>query len=361
MKILIVGSGLFGSVLARELTDCGYNCHVIDRRYHIGGNCHTENVEGINVHKYGPHIFHTSNKKVWDYLLKYTTVNQFSCRPKLKFGNNIFSFPINLMTLNQLWGVTTPQDAQDKINTVTRKYKKEYYSNAEEWALGNVGEEIYSIFYEGYLKKQWNRDPKDIPAEIMARQVVRLDYNDSYYYDPYQGIPNYTLLFENLLKGVSVDLGIDYLQNREYYNSKYEKIIYTGAIDEFFNYMFGTLEYRSLRFEEEMLPIKDYQGVFMVSYPEKQYEFTRIIEHKHFEFGKQNFTVITREYSQDWKIGMEAYYPVNDTKNQGIYEKYNLFDVDNKFIFGGRLGSYKYLNMDETINNALKQVGNLWK
>lgn len=356
MKILIVGSGLFGSVLARELTDIGHSCHVVDRRNHVGGNCYTENINGINVHKYGAHIFHTSNDIVWKYLSKHTMVNQFSLRMKLKFGDRIYSMPINLMTLNQLWNVTTPNEAKGKMFEVTKKYKKNVYNNAEEWALGHVGEEIYNIFYRGYLLKQWNRNPKDIPFEIMARQVIRYDYNDSYYNDIYQGMPDYTKLFESLLKGISVELGVDYLENREYFNTKYDKIIFSGAIDEFFNYKFDALEYRSLRFEDEMLQINDFQGVCVISYPEEKYNFTRIIEHKHFEFGKQDFTVITREYPQDWKIGMTAYYPVNDLRNQEIYEKYMLLINDNKFIFGGRLGSYKYLNMDETIGRALETV-----
>ncbi len=359
MKILIVGAGLFGSVIARELTDAGHSCHVIDRRNHTGGNCYTENIEGINVHKYGPHIFHTSNKDVWNYLLKHTSVNQFSCRPKLKYQDKIFSFPINLMTLNQLWGITTPGEAQTKIMELTRPFKKEKYNNAEEYALGNVGEEIYEIFYKGYLIKQWNKNPKDIPSEIMMRQVVRLDYNDSYYYDPFQGIPNYQNLFNSLLKNILVDLKTDYLNDREYFDSKYDRIIYTGPIDEFYGYEFGPLEYRSLRFEEERLDIKDYQGVFMVSYPEDKYPFTRIIEHKHFEFGQQNFTIITREFSQDWEIGKAPYYPVNDYKNQVIYEKYaNKISFKN-YSFGGRLGSYKYLNMDQTIEKALELSKNI--
>jgi UDP-galactopyranose mutase len=357
-KILIVGSGLFGSVIARELTDVGYKCHVIDRRNHIGGNCYTENVNGINVHVYGAHVFHTSNDLVWKFLLKHTTINQFSLRMKLRFGDRLYSLPINLMTLNQLWNITTPTEAEKKITEVTKEYKRNFYDNAEEWALGNVGKEIYDIFYKQYLEKQWHKNPKEIPAEIIARQVIRMDYNDSYYYDIYQGMPDYTKLFNSLLKAIPVDLNVDYLNNKEYFNDKYDKIIYTGAIDEFFNYEFGALEYRSLKFENETRPVKDFQGVCVVSYPEKKYEFTRIIEHKHFEFGKQDFTIITREYPQDWKIGVQAYYPFNNNKNQIIYEKY-AENVDNKkYIFGGRLGSYKYLNMDETVDRALTLANN---
>jgi len=361
MKFLIVGAGLFGSVIARELTDAGHYCHVVDRRNHIGGNCYTENIDGINVHKYGPHIFHTSNEIIWNYLLKLTTINQFSCRPKLKYGDRVFSFPINLMTLNQLWGITTPGEAEKKIKEVTKKYKKDSYNNAEEWALGNVGEEIYNIFYKEYSAKQWNRHPREIPAEILARQVIRLDYNDSYYYHAYQGIPDYTLLFNTLLNNIPLTLKIDYLSDREYFDSQYDKIIYTGPVDEFYNYEFGPLEYRSLRFEEEVLQIKDYQGVFVVSYPESKYPFTRIIEHKHFEFGQQNFTIITREYPQDWKIGMPAYYPINNAKNNEIYKKYQYRVEDKKYIFGGRLGLYKYLDMDQTIERSLELFQNIMK
>jgi UDP-galactopyranose mutase len=361
MKILIVGSGLFGSVLARELTDVGHICNVIDRRNHVGGNCYTENIDGINIHKYGPHIFHTSNELIWNYLLKHTTVNQFSCRPKLKYENRIFSLPINLMTYNQLWGITTPIEAQKKIFDVTKQFKKNEYNNAEEWALGNVGEEIYNIFYKEYLEKQWNKNPKEIPVDIISRQVIRFDYNDSYYYDTYQGIPNYIKLFDSLLDGIEVNLNTDYLKEKIFFDSKYDKIIYTGAIDEFFDYKLGVLEYRSLRFENELLPINDFQGVFMVSYPEKKYEFTRIIEHKHFEFGKQNFTIITKEYPQDWNTKSQAYYPFNNEKNRQLYRKYEECYIGDKYIFGGRLGYYRYLDMDDTIELALKLFNNIIK
>jgi UDP-galactopyranose mutase len=357
-KILIVGSGLFGSVLAKELTDIGHKCHVIDRRSNIGGNCYIDNINGINVHVYGAHIFHTSNDLVWKYMLKHTTVNQFSLRMKSRFGNRMYSLPVNLMTFNQLWNITTPMEAENKINEVTKNYKKDTYGNAEEWALGHVGKEIYDIFYKEYLEKQWNKDPKEIPVEIIARQVIRKDYNDNYYYDKYQGIPDYTKFFNSLLDKVPVDLNVDYLKDRYYFDTYYDKIIYSGAIDEFFDYTFGALEYRSLRFENEILPIKDFQGVSVVSYPEKKYEFTRIVEHKHFEFGQQDFTVITREYPENWKLGVEAYYPFNDSKNQTIYDKYAKNIDNDKYIFGGRLGSYKYLNMDETIGRALQLVKN---
>lgn len=359
MNILIVGSGLFGSVLARELTDIGHTCHVIERRNHIGGNCYVKNIDGINVHMYGPHIFHTNNKIIWNYLQKHTTINNFTCRPKLKYEDRVFSLPINLMTFNQLWNITTPIEARKKIKEVTEKHKKNKYNNAEEWALGNVGEEIYNIFFKEYSIKQWQKNPKEIPVDIIARQVIRFDYNDSYYYDNYQGIPDYTKLFDSLLKNISVDLNVDFLENRDYYLNKYDKIIYSGAIDEFFDYIFGALEYRSLRFETEMLSIPDYQGVFMVSYPEKKYDFTRIIEHKHFEFGEQDFTIITKEYPQDWNTKSDAYYPFNNEKNRKLYQKYEKYNSTNNVIFGGRLGYYRYLNMDETINLALKLVNTI--
>lgn len=354
---LIVGAGLYGLVNARLLTDAGKTCLIIDKRDHIGGNCYTEDVDGIKVHKYGPHIFNTDKKHIWEFIQKYTTVNHFSCRPKLRYKDTIYSFPINLLTLHQVYGVLTPDEAKAKIEEVTKPYKELYPDpkNAYEWGLQLVGPELYSIFYEGYLKKQWNKDPKDIPADILKRQTFRLTFEDSYYYNPYQGIPNYTLLFENLSKDIEVKLNIDYLENKEYFNSLADKIIYTGPIDRYFDYQFGPLEYRSLIFKHERLDIPDYQGTFMMSYPEEKYPFTRIIEHKHFEFGTQPFTVITKEYPDDWSIGKESYYPVNDDKNQVIYSKYfDLIKNESNVYFGGRMGSYKYLNMDQTIDLAIE-------
>jgi UDP-galactopyranose mutase len=354
---LIVGAGLFGLVTARILTDAGKKCLILDKRNHIGGNCYTEDVAGIKVHKYGPHIFHTDVKEVWEFINKYTTINHFSCRPKLRYKDTIYSFPINLLTVHQIYGTLSPEEAEKKIEEVTAPYKKMYPDpkNAYEWGMQLVGPELYEIFYEGYLKKQWKKDPKDIPAGILKRQVFRLTFEDSYYNHPHQGIPNYNLLFENLSENIEVKLGVDYIENRDEYDSLADTILYTGPIDRFYDYEFGPLEYRSLKFKEERLDIKDYQGTFMMSYPESKYDFTRIIEHKHFEFGTQPFTVITKEYPEDWKIGKEAYYPVNDDKNQEIYEKYyQLTKKENSVLFGGRMGSYKYLNMDETINLALQ-------
>jgi len=354
---LIIGAGLYGLVNARILTDNGYRCLVIDKRNHIGGNCHTENIDGIHVHKYGPHIFHTDIQEVWNFINKYTTINHFSCRPKLRYEDKIYSFPINLLTLHQVYGVLTPEEARLKIDEVTKPYKELYPEpkNAYEYGIQLVGPELYSIFYEGYLKKQWKKDPKDIPAGILQRQIFRLKFEDSYYHHPYQGIPDYDLLFNNLSKNIDVIINVDYLENKNYWDNKAEKIIYTGPIDRYFNYQFGPLEYRSLIFKHERLDIPDYQGTFMMSYPEPEYEFTRIIEHKHFTFGNQPFTVITKEYPDDWNIGKESYYPVNDEKNQLVYNKYfNLIKNESNVYFGGRMGSYKYLNMDETIEAALK-------
>lgn len=359
---LIVGSGLFGSVLARLLTDKGKSCLVIEKRNHIGGNCYTDNTSGIPVHKYGPHIFHTENSDILDFVKRYTTINNFSCRPKLLFGNNIFSFPINLLTLHQVFGVITPDEARKKIEEETKEYKKLYPNpkNAYEYGLQLVGDKLYSIFYEGYLKKQWNKDPKEIPAEVLMRQTFRLNFEDSYYYDTHQGILDYNLFFDNLLDGIEVRLDTDYLLNREMFNSMTDKIIYSGPIDKFYDYKFGSLEYRSLRFEEEFHNTKDYQGSFMISYPEEKYKYTRIIEHKHFVDNDSDFTIITKEYPENWEIGKEPFYPVNDTKNQEIYNKYlDLVRNENNIIFGGRMGSYKYLNMDQTIENAIELYNKL--
>jgi UDP-galactopyranose mutase len=359
---LIVGAGLFGLTCARLLEDIGKKCLVIEKRSHIGGNCYTEDVGGIKVHKYGPHIFHTDKEQVWSFINKYTTINHFSCRPKLRHKDNIYSFPINLLTLHQVYGILTPQEALDKIEEVTRPYKEMYPDpkNAYEWGMQLVGPDLYEIFYDGYLRKQWKKDPIHIPADILKRQVFRLVHEDSYYNHPYQGMPNYNLLFENLSKGIDIQLNVDYLKNKEQYNSLANHIIYTGPIDQFYDYKFGPLEYRSLIFKEERLEIKDFQGTFMMSYPEAKYDFTRIIEHKHFEFGNQSHTIITKEYPDDWSIGKEAYYPVNDNKNQEIYNKYyNLCKDITNITFGGRMGSYKYLNMDETIELSLDLIQNI--
>lgn len=346
---IIVGAGLFGAVVARELTDAGLNVVVIEKRNHTGGNCFTKDYSGINVHMYGPHIFHTSNLPVWEYLNKHTSVNHFKCAPKIKVGDRIFSFPINLMTLNQLWKITTPGEAKNKLKEIREDIPNP--QNAEEWGLANVGRELYEMFYKDYIEKQWGRPATEVPSAILARQVVRTDYNDSYYYDPFQGIPDYTKLFESLLSGITVKLGMKI--GPAFIMAMDIPVISSGRIDEFYGFMYGKLEYRSLYFEHSVLPMKDFQGVFMVSYPESKYSHTRIIEHKHFEFGEQDHTVITKEYPLEFREGNTPFYPVGGVENKIIYEKYIDHNND-EVIFGGRLGSYRYMNMDETINQALE-------
>lgn len=357
---LIVGAGLFGLTIGRLLTDSGCNCLIIDKRGVIGGNCYTEKINGINVHKYGPHIFHTNNIVVETFIKKYTDINNFSCRPKIHVNDKVYSFPINLMTMNQLWGIKTPNEAEKVMFEKTKKYKEMFKipKNAEEQALYTVGYELYSMFYKEYLKKQWGLEPIDISPDIIKRQVFRTNYDDNYYYDNFQGIPDYNKLFKNLSKGIEVLTNINFIENKSELQGIAKKTIYTGQIDEYFEYKFKPLEYRSLRFEEEYLNIKDFQGTFMVSYPESKYNFTRIIEHKHFEFGEQNYTIITKEYPQTWNIGLEPFYPINNQENNEKYNKY-IKEVNHNIIFAGRMGSYKYINMDETINNAIKLYNKL--
>ena len=348
---LIVGSGLFGSVFASELTNIGKKILVIDRHSHIGGNCYTKNIEGINVHMYGPHIFHTSNKDIWNYVNNIVPFNHFRYNPKVNYKGNIYSFPINLLTLYQVFGVKTPEEARQKLESV--KIHNDNPSNFEEWILSQIGMELYEIFIKGYTMKQWNKDPKNLPMIIIKRIPIRLTYDDNYYFDPYQGIPigGYIKIFEKLLEGIEVRLNTDYFENKEYFNSLANKIIYTGSIDQFYNYKFEKFEYRSLKFESEVLDIPDFQGVAGVNYTDYDIPYTRIIEHKHFEFGTQKNTIITREYSTD---DGDPYYPINDIPNNEKYNKYKfLMERENKFIFGGRLADYKYYDMDQTINTAL--------
>lgn len=350
---LIVGSGLFGSIFARELTDRGASCLVIDKRSHIGGNCFTRNEWGIHVHEYGPHIFHTDSKRVWDYMNRWTEFNNFVLRPKVSHGSTIYSFPINLMTFHQMWGVRTPEEAERKLCEVRIPCSNP--KNLEEWILSQVGEEIYYKFIYGYTKKQWNREPKDLPSFIIKRLPIRLNYDDNYFTDRYQGIPveGYTAIFERLLKDIHVQLGVDYLSERERWNRVARKVVYTGAIDEFFECDLGALEWRSLRFEHEVLSIKDYQGVALVNHTQHDVPFTRICEHKHFNFGKQDHTVITREYPQDWNPSKEKFYPVNDEKNNLLYSRYRERIDTEKYIFGGRLADYKYYDMHQVVGSAL--------
>jgi len=354
---LIVGSGLFGAVCARELSDNGYKCLVVEKRPHIGGNCYTENVDGINVHKYGPHIFHTSDKKIWDYINNYAEFNDFKYRPKVNYKGSIYSFPINLMTLYQLYVVTTPDEAFRKLEDV--KIPNNTPQNLEEWALSQVGPEIYSIFIKGYTKKQWNKDPKELPTSIIKRLPIRMSFEDNYYEDTYSGIPigGYTSIFEKLLEGIEVKLKCDYFQQKEYFDSIAKKVIYTGPVDAFYGYKFGKLDYRSLRFETYNLNMPDYQGVAGMNYTDEEVSFTRITEHKHFEFGKQKNTIISMEYPES--VG-DPYYPINDNNNNTLYQNYkNMMNLEDKYIFGGRLADYKYYDMHQVIASALSKVNKI--
>ncbi len=352
---LIIGAGIYGSVFANELTKVGKKVLVIDKREHIGGNCYTKNIDGINVHKYGPHIFHTSDKRVWDYVNNLVPFNHFSYRPNIKYKDKIYSLPINMMSLYQVYGVKTPEEAQRKLDEV--KVQNEKPNNLEEWILSQVGPELYEIFVKGYTTKQWGRDPKELPSSIIRRLPIRLTFDDNYYFDNHQGIPigGYTKIFEKLLENIEVKLGVDYFSQKEYYNSIANKVLYTGPIDQFYDYQFGKLEYRSLEFKTEKLEIPNYQGIAGMNYGDINIEYTRIIEHKHFEFGEQPTTVITKEYPRS---NGEPYYPINDKINNTRYNEYKqLMDKETKFLFGGRLADYKYYDMHQVFASALKRVG----
>lgn len=359
---LIVGAGLFGSVFARKAADAGKTVLVIDRRNHIGGNVYTEKVEGINVHKYGAHIFHTNNKEVWDYVNQFAEFNRFTNSPVANYNGELYSLPFNMYTFNKMWGVVTPEEAAAKIEEQRKEITGEP-QNLEEQAISLVGRDIYEKLIKGYTEKQWGRSCNELPAFIIKRLPVRFTFDNNYFNALYQGIPvgGYTKLVENLLSGIEVRLNVDYLKNKEEYNSLAKKIIYTGPIDEYFNYTLGHLEYRSVRFETELLDTSNFQGNAAVNYTSKDVPWTRIIEHKWFEFGKDENgndipkTVISKEYSSEWKLGDEPYYPVNDDKNNDLYKQYRkLADNESKVIFGGRLGEYKYYDMDQVIEASLK-------
>jgi UDP-galactopyranose mutase len=354
---LIVGSGLFGAVFSHYIKMSGRTCLIIDKRRHIGGNVRTENIEGINVHMYGPHIFHCNDDDIWTFVNKFTKFNNFVNRPKVFYKNKLYSFPINLFTLYQIWGVSTPEEAKRKLEEV--KIKIEKPKNLEEWVLSQVGEEIYYTFIYGYTKKQWGREPNSLPSFIIKRLPIRLNFDDNYFMDKYQGIPigGYTQMLKNMIGENDFELGVDYLHDKEYWNSKANKIIYTGMIDEFYKGCYGYLEYRGLRFEHEILNVQDYQGNAYINYTEYEVPYTRICEHKHFEFGKQSNTVITKEYPSSWKPGDEAFYPVNDEKNNHTYSLYKeLCSEEKNMIFGGRLADYKYYDMHQVIGSAMARA-----
>ena len=358
---LVVGSGLYGAVFAREAKKAGKSVLVIDKRPNIAGNVYTEDVEKIHVHKYGAHIFHTNNKKVWNYITQFAEFNRFTNSPVANYKGELYSLPFNMYTFNKMWGVVTPAEAMAKIEEQRKEIVGEP-KNLEEQAISLVGRDIFEKLVKGYTEKQWGRDCKELPAFIIKRLPVRLTFDNNYFNALYQGIPigGYTKLIENVLEGIEVRLNTDYLENKSDWDSLAEKIIYTGPIDAYFDYKLGTLEYRSVRFETELLEQPNFQGNAAVNYTDRETPWTRIIEHKWFEFGKDVAgnelpkTVISREYSSEWKPGDEPYYPVNDNKNGELYEKYKkLADKEEKTIFGGRLGEYKYYDMDATIDSVL--------
>lgn len=358
---LVVGSGLYGAVFAQQAKAAGKSVLVIDKRPNIAGNVYTEKVEGINFHKYGAHIFHTNNTKVWNYITQFATFNRFTNSPVANYKGELYSMPFNMYTFNKMWGVVTPEEAAAKIEEQKKEITGEP-QNLEEQAISLVGRDIYEKLVKGYTEKQWGRDCKELPAFIIKRLPVRLTFDNNYFNALYQGIPvgGYTKMIANLLDGIEVRLGVDYLENKTEYDAMAEKIVYTGAIDAYFDYKLGNLEYRSVGFENEVLDQPNFQGNAAVNYTDRETPWTRIIEHKWFEFGKDEDgndipkTIISREYSSEWKPGDESYYPVNDEKNSKLYSQYKeLAEKEDKVIFGGRLGEYKYYDMDAVIDAAL--------
>lgn len=359
---LIVGAGLYGAVMAHELTEKGKRCLVIDRRGHIGGNVYCENVEGINVHKYGAHIFHTSNKKVWEYVNQFAEFNNYINSPVAIYKGELYNLPFNMNTFSKMWGIKTPKEAREEIARQVEETGITEPKNLEEQGLSLVGRDVFEKLVKGYTEKQWGRDCKDLPAFIIKRLPVRFTYDNNYFNDRYQGIPvgGYTKVVEKMLEGIEVLLHADFFEFRKKNPAIAEKIIFTGMIDEYFDYRLGALEYRSVRFETEVLDCDNYQGNAVVNYTEREVPYTRIIEHKHFEFGQQEKTVISREYSSEWSVGMEPYYPVNNEQNNQLFERYKeLAAKEENVIFGGRLGDYKYYDMDKVIEAALNTVEKL--
>lgn len=361
---LIVGSGLYGAVFARQATDQGKKVLVIDKRPNIAGNVYTEKIEGINVHKYGAHIFHTNSKKVWEYVNRFAEFNRFTNSPVANYKGELYSMPFNMYTFNKMWGVVTPEEAQIIIDE-QRSEIKSTPKNLEEQAISLVGRDIFEKLVKGYTEKQWGRDCKDLPAFIIKRLPVRLTFDNNYFNALYQGIPigGYTKMIEKMLNGIEVCLNIDYLEHKEELDALTKKVIYTGPIDAYFHYSLGALEYRSVRFENEVLNTPNFQGIAAVNYTDRETPWTRIIEHKWFEFGKDEDgkdlpkTIISKEYSTEWKVGDDPYYPVNDKKNGDLYKKYKeLASNEENVIFGGRLGEYKYYDMDAVIDAALTKA-----
>ncbi|WP_106794666.1 UDP-galactopyranose mutase [Aquimarina sp. Aq78] len=356
---LIVGAGLFGSVFAHEMTNRGKKCLVIDKRDHLGGNVYCEEKEGINVHKYGAHIFHTNDKKIWDYVNQFATFNNYINSPLSLSKGKLYNLPFNMNTFYQLWGTKTPQEAKNIIDKQVAQYGVKSPQNLEEQALSLVGKDIYETFIKAYTEKQWGKKATELPAFIIKRLPVRYTYNNNYFNDIYQGIPvgGYNVIINGLLNGIDTKTGVDFFKDRIDLESLADKIVYTGKIDEFFDYKYGQLEYRSLRFEHELHKIENYQGNAVVNYNDASYAFTRIIEHKHFEFGKQDRTIITKEYPENWDRGKEAYYPINNDRNQEIFKKYKEESRELEgVIFGGRLAEYRYYDMHQIIASSLSKV-----
>lgn len=352
---LIVGAGMFGSTFARLMADAGKRCLILEKRNHIGGNCYTENIEGINVHRYGAHIFHTSNEKVWQFINRFTTFNNYINSPLAYFEGQLYSLPFNMNTFYQMWGVITPDEARQKIEEQRLKLDREP-ANLEEQALSMVGQDIYDRLIKGYTLKQWMKDPKELPASIIKRLPLRFTYDNNYFNDKYQGIPigGYTAIFEKMLDGIEVKCGVDYLENRVSFDALAEKIVYTGKIDEFYDFELGELEYRTLRFESELLQTDNYQGNAVVNYTAQEIPYTRILEHKHFEKLTSPVTYITREYPEVWNREKIPYYPINNETNMKLFEQYKAKSkTENKIIFGGRLAEYRYYDMYAVMGAAM--------
>ena len=354
---LIVGAGLFGAVFAYEAKKKGKRCLVIDKRNHIGGNIYTEEIEGINVHKYGAHIFHTNDENIWQYVNRFAKFNRYTNSPIAKYNNEIYNLPFNMNTFHQLWGISTPKEAKEIIQKEKEKYGVDEPKNLEEQAINLVGMTIYEKLVKGYTEKQWGKKANELPNFIIKRLPVRFIYDNNYFNDDFQGIPigGYTQIISKMLSNVEVELNVDFFSDKDKFMKKASKIVFTGPIDQYYDYKFGHLEYRSLRFETKILNEQNYQGNAVVNYTDYETPFTRIIEHKHFEYGNQEKTVITKEYPQEWNENREPYYPINDEKNNSLYLKYQeLAEREPNIIFGGRLGQYKYFDMDKVIAEALK-------
>lgn len=356
---LVVGSGLFGSVFAHEAKKRGKTCLIIDKRSHAGGNVYCENIEGINVHKYGAHIFHTNDKSIWDYVNSFVEFNRYTNSPVAIYKGDLYNLPFNMNTFYQLWKVKTPAEAKAKIDSQIDQLKIGEPANLEEQALSLIGSDIYEKLIKGYTEKQWGRPATELPAFIIKRLPVRFTYDNNYFNDKYQGIPigGYNKLMEGLLADIEVKLNVDYFEDKAEWDAMASNVVFTGKIDQYYNYQFGQLEYRSLRFDHEVLDQENYQGNAVVNYTEREVPYTRIIEHKHFEFGTQPKTIITKEYPEEWTAEKESYYPINDARNTEMFKKYReLADQETNVIFGGRLAEYKYYDMHQIIGSALKKV-----